>query len=110
MLIHLVSFYDTSKIYRASFGFLGVSQGLWEVLGDPLGVLGRPSVVRGVLCGSLGVLLAALRVPLGYPQGGAERAREHSGSLGVSGEGSWVLGVILVVWGDSYVQPRMCEC
>ncbi len=56
-------------------GFIGVSQGSWEVLGEPLGVLGRPFVILGVLGGSLGVLL----VSLGVPRRSSERPRWSSG-------------------------------
>ena len=58
----MVSFYEFSKIYWASLGFLGVSQGSWEVLGDPLGVLGRPFVILGGPWGFLGY-------PFGVPGG-----------------------------------------
>ena len=44
MFAREVLFFDFSRIYRASLGFLGVSQGSWEVLGEPLGVLGLPFV------------------------------------------------------------------
>ena len=43
----MVLFYDFSKIYWASLGFLGVSQGSWEVIGEPLGGLGRHFVILG---------------------------------------------------------------
>ena len=73
-------------------GFLGVSQGSWEVLGNLLGVLGRPFVIPVGPWWSLG---CPFGVP-GGPQGVLRRSQEvlgevpkgienTEGSLGVSG-------------------------
>ena len=53
--MHLVCFYDSSKVYGVPLGFLGVAQVCWEVLRDPLGFLGVDWESLGVLGGLLGV-------------------------------------------------------
>ena len=90
LFVHVLLFYDSSKIYLASLGLLGVSQGSWEVLGESLGVLGRPFVILwgprwflgfpfGVLAGLSGVLRKPQGV-LGEEPNGTENT---AGSLSV---------------------------
>ena len=65
------------RFTRLLWASLGGSQGSWEVLGDPLGVLGR-------LLGVLESPWWSLGVALGVPGGPWE---VHRGSQGLLGEG-----------------------
>ena len=71
----MVLFCNCSKICWASLGFLGVSQGSWEVLGDPLGFLGRPFVITVGPWWSLGC-------PFGVPGGPQDVLRRSQEVLG----------------------------
>ena len=72
--------------------FFRVPQGAWEVLADPLGVLGRPFVIPGAPWCSLGCPVGVLGGPWGVLRrsqevlGEAPKGIENTeGSLGVSG-------------------------
>ena len=96
---------------------LGSLRGLWDVLGDVLGVLGCPLVILGGPWWLLGC-------PFGVPGGSQwvlrrsqgilgerpNRTENTEGSLGVFGRGSVRPVIILVMCGGPQVQPRGCKC
>ena len=99
--------YDFSKIYWASLGFLGVSQGVvggsWRSLGGPWASFRNPWASLVVTWVSFwrpwGSLGGPQEAP-GGPRGGAKRDRTHKRFSRSVWGGLWgALGVILVVWG-----------